>query len=179
MGGIVGFNAGPPMRPGAYNNNMQLIQTRDYVAIVTEMVHDARIIPLDGRPHVSPQVRQWMGDSRGRWQGQTLVVETTSFRPDRTPFGGTANTRLTERFTRVNADTLMYEVTVEDPATWTKPFTFRVPMADLKDKMYEYACHEGNYGLYNILAGVGDSSLERNAGVHSCRRSASPSIHDS
>jgi hypothetical protein len=152
---IVGFNSGPPMRPSAYNNNMQLIQTRDYVAIVTEMVHDARIIPLDTRPHLAQGVRQWMGDSRGRWQGQTLVVETTNFRPDRTPFGGSATTRLTERFTRANADTLLYEVTVEDPTTWTKPWTFRVPMAYSKEPMYEYACHEGNYGLYNILSGVG------------------------
>jgi hypothetical protein len=152
---IVGFNSGPPMRPSAYNNNMQLIQTRDYVAIVTEMVHDARIIPLAARPHLAQGVRQWMGDSRGRWQGQTLVVETTNFRPDRTPFGGSATTRLTERFTRANADTLLYEVTVEDPTTWTKPWTFRVPMAYSKEPMYEYACHEGNYGLYNILSGVG------------------------
>jgi hypothetical protein len=152
---IVGFNSGPPMRPSAYNNNMQLIQSRDYVAIVTEMVHDARIIPLDARPHLAQGVRQWMGDSRGRWQGQTLVVETTNFRPDRTPFGGSATTRLTERFTRANADTLLYEVTVEDPTTWTKPWTFRVPMAYSKEPMYEYACHEGNYGLYNILSGVG------------------------
>jgi hypothetical protein len=152
---IVGFNSGPPMRPSAYNNNMQLIQSRDYVAIVTEMVHDARIIPLDARPHLAQGVRQWMGDSRGRWQGQTLVVETTNFRPDRTPFGGSATTRLTERFTRANADTLLYEVTVEDPTTWTKPWTFRVPMAYSKEPLYEYACHEGNYGLYNILSGVG------------------------
>jgi hypothetical protein len=152
---IVGFNSGPPMRPSAYNNNMQLIQARDYVAIVTEMVHDARIIPLAARPHLAQGVRQWMGDSRGRWQGQTLVVETTNFRPDRTPFGGSATTRLTERFTRANADTLLYEVTVEDPTTWTKPWTFRVPMAYSKEPMYEYACHEGNYGLYNILSGVG------------------------
>jgi hypothetical protein len=143
------------MRPSAYNNNMQLIQSRDYVAIVTEMVHDARIIPLDARPHLAQGVRQWMGDSRGRWQGQTLVVETTNFRPDRTPFGGSATTRLTERFTRANADTLLYEVTVEDPTTWTKPWTFRVPMAYSKEPLYEYACHEGNYGLYNILSGVG------------------------
>ena len=157
---IVGFNSGPPMRPSAYNNNMHLIQTRDYVAIVTEMVHDARIVPLDKRPHLSQSVRQWMGDSRGRWEGQTLVVETTNFRPDRTPFGGSASTRLTERFSRADVSTLMYEVTVDDPTTWTKPWTFRVPMAYSKEPMYEYACHEGNYGLYNILSGVGK---ERNS----------------
>jgi hypothetical protein len=134
---------------------MHLFQTREYVAILTEMVHDARIVPLDGRPPLTRDIRQWMGKSRGRWQGQTLVVETSNFRADRTPFGGSATTRLVERFTRVNADTLLYEVTIEDPATWTKPWTFRVPMANSKDTLFEYACHEGNYGLYNILSGAG------------------------
>jgi hypothetical protein len=151
---IVGFNAGPPMNPSAYNNNMQLFQTRDYVAIFNEMVHEARIVPLDGRPALPAHVRQWMGSSRGRWEGQTLVVETTNFRSDRTPFQATANARVTERFTLSDAKTLQYEVTINDPATWTKPWTFRVPMAKSSEQIYEYACHEGNYGLYNILAGV-------------------------
>jgi hypothetical protein len=158
---IVGFNSGPPMNSSAYNNNVQIFQTRDHVAIMTEMVHDARIVPLDGRPHVSQGVRQWMGDARGRWEGQTLVVETTNFRPERTPFNSTANAHLTERFTRVDANTLMYEVTVNDPATWTKPWTFKLPMAYSKEKMYEFACHEGNYGIYNILSAAG----KRDAGL--------------
>jgi hypothetical protein len=154
---IVGFNSGPPMRPSAYNNNMQLFQTREYVVILNEMVHDARIIPLDSRSHLSQPVSQWMGDSRGHWEGRTLVVETTNFREERTPFGASAAVRLVERFTRVAADTLNYEVTVNDPATWTKPWTFRVPMAKTSELMYEYACHEGNYGLYGILAAAGTS----------------------
>jgi len=152
---IVGFNSGPPMNSSAYNNNVQIFQTRDSVAIMTEMVHDARIVPLDKRPHVAQGVRQWMGDSRGHWEGQTLVVETTNFRPERTPFNGSENTRLVEKFTRTDRDTLVYEVTVSDPATWTKPWTFSLPMRYSKDPMYEFACHEGNYGLYNILSAAG------------------------
>lgn len=151
---IVGFNSGPPMNPSAYNNNVQLFQTPQYVVILNEMVHDARIVPLDARPHLPQHMQQWMGDSRGRWEGQTLVVDTTNFRPDRTPFGASATAHVVERFTRVAPDTLLYEVTVEDPTTWTKPWTFRVPMAETQDPLYEYACHEGNYGLYNILAGA-------------------------
>jgi hypothetical protein len=152
---IVGFNSGPPMNSSAYNNNMQLFQTRDHVVIMTEMVHDARIVPLDKRPHIQQGVRQWMGDSRGRWEGQTLVVETTNFRSERNPFNSSANAQLTERFTRVDANELLYEVTVNDPTTWTKPWTFRLPMAYSREKMYEFACHEGNYGLYNILSAAG------------------------
>jgi hypothetical protein len=142
------------MNPSAYNNNVQLFQTPEYVVILNEMVHDARIVPLNARPHLPQQMRQWMGDSRGRWEGQTLVVDTTNFRSDRTPFGSSATAHVVERFTRVNPDTLLYEVTVEDPTTWTKPWTFRVSMARTQDRMYEFACHEGNYGLYNILAGA-------------------------
>ena len=158
---IVGFNSGPPMNPSAYNNNVQIFQTRDTVAIMTEMVHDARIVPLDGRPHISKGVQQWMGDARGRWEGQTLVVETTNFRPERNPFNSSANAKLIERFTRTDANTLLYEVTVNDPTTWTKPWTFRLPMAYSKEKMYEFACHEGNYGIYNILSAAG----KRDAGL--------------
>ena len=151
------------MQSSAYNNNLQLFQTRDYVAIVTEMIHEARIVPLDTRPHLAQGVRQWLGDSRGRWQGQTLVVETTNFRPEKAPFGGSATTRLTERFTRTKADTLQYEVTIEDPTTWTKPWTFSLPMAYSKQSLYEYACHEGNYGLFNILSNVGKEREAANA----------------
>ncbi len=151
---IAGFNSGPPMTPSAYNNNVQVFQSKGYVAILTEMVHEARIVPIEARPHAPQHIRQWLGDSRGRWEGQTLVIDTTNFRGDRTPFNSTATAHLVERLTRVKGDTLLYDVTVEDPATWTKPWTFRLPMAKSNGHLYEYACHEGNYGLYNILAGV-------------------------
>ena len=151
---ILGFNAGPPMTPSAYNNNMQLFQTPEYVVILNEMIHDARIVPLDGRPHGS--VRQWAGDSRGRWEGNTLVVDTINFyAPTLMTTGELSRTlHLIERFSRVDADTLLYEFTIDDPTTWTKAWTAQVPMRKSSQAMYEYACHEGNYGLYNILAGA-------------------------
>jgi hypothetical protein len=149
---LLGFNSGPPMTPGAYNNNVQLFQTPEYVVILNEMVHNARIVPIDGRPHGT--VRQWVGDSRGRWEGDTLVVDTTNFRRETTFSNSSANLHLVERFTRLNADTLRYEVTIEDPTTWTKPWKFEVSMNKSRDPMYEYACHEGNYGLLHILAGA-------------------------
>ncbi len=155
-----GFNAGPPMRPSAYNNNMQLLQAPDYVVILNEMIHDARIVPLDGRPRLAEDMRLWAGSSRGRWEGETLVVETTHVRA-RAFRGSTDSLQVIERFTRTDHDTLAYEVTVEDPATWTRPWTFLVPMARSDAGLYEYACHEGNYGLYNILAaaGIRDAAL--------------------
>jgi hypothetical protein len=149
---IIGFNQGPPMTPSAYNNNMQLFQTRDHVVILNEMIHEARIVPLDGRPHLPSSIRQWMGSSRGRWEGKTLVVETTN-RRNESFRGATRNLRLIERFTRADADTLEYRVTLEDAATWTKPWTFMVPMTKSEDKVYEYACHEGNYYMANMLSG--------------------------
>ena len=159
---LVGFNSGPPMMPSGYNNNMQLFQTPGHVVILNEMVHDARIIPLDGRPHLPANVRQWMGDSRGRWEGDTLVVETKnltehtgSFDPSATQAIGTGLTvTLTERFRRLDADTLLYEYTVDDPTIFTRPFTVAVPMRRNDTPMFEYACHEGNYGLLNILSGA-------------------------
>ena len=159
---LVGFNSGPPLMPSGYNNNMQLFQTPDHVVILTEMVHDARIIPLDGRPHLPASVRQWMGDSRGYWDGDTLVVETTnltehtgSFDPSAMQAIGTGLTvTLTERFRRLNADTLLYEYTVDDPTIFTRPFSVAVPMRRNDEPMFEYACHEGNYGLLNILRGA-------------------------
>ena len=159
---LVGFNSGPPMMPSGYNNNMQLFQTPGHVVILNEMVHDARIVPLDGRPRLPANVRQWMGDSRGRWEGDTLVVETTnltehtgSFDPSATQAIGTGLTvTLTERFRRLDADTLLYEYTVDDPAIFTRPFTVAVPMRRNDTPMFEYACHEGNYGLLNILSGA-------------------------
>ena len=153
---ILGFNSGPPMTPGGYNQNVQLFQADGYLVIVNEMIHNARIVPLDGRPHVPSNVRQWVGDSRGRWEGETLVVDTTNFLRE-TAFargGTTANLHLVERFTRIDPETLMYEFTVEDPSTWTTPWTAQLPMALNTLPLYEYACHEGNYGLPNMLAGA-------------------------
>ena len=159
---LLGFNSGPPMIPSAYNNNMQLFQTPAYVVILNEMVHNARIVPLDGRSHLPQEVRQWMGDARGHWDGDTLVVETTNL-TDRTPsFNptilssmGTGETlTLTERFRRVDADTLLYEYTVDDPATFTRPFTAAIPMRRSEETIFEYACHEGNYAMEGILAGA-------------------------
>jgi hypothetical protein len=151
---ILGFNAGPPFAPSAYNNNIQIVQTRDYVMIMTEMVHDARIVPLDGRPHLPASARPWMGDSRGRWEGDTLVVETTNFSEKNLYRGATPGLKLVERFSRTAEDLLVYEFTVNDPATWTKPWTARVPMEKLDDRIYEYACHEGNLGMEGILKGT-------------------------
>ncbi len=149
---IVGLNAGPPMTPGAYNNNFQLVQTPGYVVILNEMVHSARIIPLDGRPHGT--IRQWKGDSRGHWEGDTLVVDTTNFKRETNLAGSSANTHLVERFTRTGANTLVYEFTVDDPTTWTKPWTAIIPTLKSEDPIYEYACHEGNYAMTGILAGA-------------------------
>ncbi len=159
---LLGFNSGPPMIPSAYNNNMQLFQTESHVVILNEMVHDSRIVPLDGRPHLPGGVRQWMGDARGYWEGDTLVVETTnftaltpSFNPTITGSVGTGtHLTLTERFTRADADTLLYEYTVDDPTTFTSPFSAAIPMRLSDGLIYEYACHEGNYGMQNILAGA-------------------------
>jgi len=149
---LMGLNAGPPMTPGAYNNNFQLFQTPEYVVIFTEMVHDARIVPMDGRPYLN--IPQWKGESRGRWEGDTLVVETKNFRRETSLQGSSANTHLIERFTRTDANTLVYQFTVTDPTTWTKPWTAVVPMARTDDQIYEFACHEGNHALAGILAGA-------------------------
>ncbi len=146
---------GPPMVPGAYNNNMEVFQTPDTVVIVNEMVHDQRIIPLDGRPQVGSPIRLWMGSSRGRWDGEALVVDTTNFRP-MVFRSASAKLHLVERFSRVNADTLLYEFTIDDPATWTRPWTAQIPMTKSREPIFEYACHEGNYSLPNILAGARD-----------------------
>jgi hypothetical protein len=134
--------AGPPLLPGVYNNNVQIVQTRDYVAIVSEMIHDARIVPMDGRAH--DLVPRWMGDSRGRWERSTLVVDTIGF-TEKTAFrGSTERLHLVERFTRVDADTVEYRFTAEDPSTWSRPFTAMFPMKKSAGPIYEYACHEGN-----------------------------------
>jgi hypothetical protein len=153
---IIGFGSvsGPPMLPVLYNNFKQIVQTPDYVMILVEMIHDARIIPLN-KPHGPSHIRKWMGDSVGRWEGDTLVVETTHFN-DKTRFRGSSqNMKVTERFTRVDANTLMYRFTVEDPSTWTKPWTAEYPMphAQPGEQLYEYACHEGNYSFGGIMRG--------------------------
>jgi hypothetical protein len=149
---ILGFNAGPPMTPGAYNNNVQIVQTPDYVVIVTEMVHDARIVPLSG--HAPPPMPRWQGNSRGRWEGTTLIVETKDFLRGTSLDGSTSKMRLVERFARVGPTTLTYEFTVDDPATWTRPWTAQIAMTKTDEHMYEYACHEANYAIPNILAGA-------------------------
>jgi hypothetical protein len=145
---------GPPMLPGAYNNNYQIVQMPGYVMILVEMLHDVRIIPLDGRPQLPSNVRQWTGSYRGRWEGNTLVVETTNFTSKTAFQGASENMRLTERFTRVDEETIDYRFTVTDPATWATPWTAALPMKKTIGPIFEHACHEGNYGLYNTLAGA-------------------------
>ena len=159
---IIGFNSGPPMLPIGYNNNMQLFQTSDYVVILNEMVHDARVVPLDGRSHLPVGIRQWMGDSRGHWDGDVLVIETTNFTDKTASFNpsisraiGTGQTlTLIERFSRPNEETLEYEYTIMDPTTFLDSFTTSIPMSLSDGQIFEYACHEGNHGLENILRGA-------------------------
>jgi hypothetical protein len=148
------FNAGPPMLSGPYNNFVQILQTRDHVVIHNEMIHDARVIPLDGRPHLPSSVRLLLGDSRGRWDGDTLVVETTNFTDKTTVRGSGTQLRLAERFTRESPATLLYEFTVDDPASFTRPWTAVLPMTKTDAQLYEYACHEGNYAMSGILRGA-------------------------
>ncbi len=139
------------MNPSAYNNNMQLFQTADHIVILNETVHDARIIPLDGRPALAPQITQWHGDSRGRGDGETLVVTTTNY-TDNTNFRGSGpDLTLVERFTRVDADVLQHEYTIDDPASFETPWSTTVPMQKNDSPVFEYACHEGNYGMHNLL----------------------------
>ncbi len=145
---------GLPMLPGPYNNDFQIVQAPGYVVILHEMIHDARIIPLDGRPHVPQSVRQWMGDGRGHWEGDTLVVETTNF-SEKTNFrGANAGMHLVERFTRVGPEEIRYEFAVDDPTTFTKPWKAEIPMTKAEGQIFEYACHEGNYALADILRGA-------------------------
>ena len=145
---------GLPRLPGGYNNNLQIFQARGYVVILIEMVHEARIIPLDGRPHIGSRIRQLLGDSRGHWEHDTLIVETANF-TNKTNFKGSRqNLHLAERFTRRDVDTLDYEFTVTDPTTFTRPWTARVPITKTTEPLFEYACHEGNYALANILRGA-------------------------
>ena len=151
---LMGFNSGPPMTPSAYNNSVQIFQTPERAVIFNEMINSARIVPLDGRPHLPARIRQWVGDSRGRWEGATLVVETTNFLRETHFEGSSANLRLIERFTRAGPDALVYEFTAADPEMWTRPWTARIPMTRTGGRIFEYACHEGNYGMVNMLAGA-------------------------
>ncbi len=161
---LLGFNAGPPMEPRAYNNHVQLFQTPTHLVILNEMVNDARIVPLDGREHLREDTRQWRGDSRGRWDGDTLVVETRNFHT-RTAFserqGSSPQMELVERFMRLDANTLLYEATMNDPSTWIQAWTFEVTMFRSDEPVYEYACHEGNYGMDGILAGARADDADR------------------
>jgi hypothetical protein len=145
---------GLPILPGPYNNDFQIVQTPGFVVILHEMIHDARIIPLDGRPHISKNIGQWMGDPRGHWEGNTLVVESTNFSGKTNFRGSSSGMHLVERFTRVDPDTISYEFTVDDPSTFTRPWSAQVPMNRTDELVYEYACQEGNYALQDILAGA-------------------------
>jgi len=146
-------NVGPPLQQAGYNNNFQIVQGAGYVVLETEMIHDARVIPIGGRPHLPSNIRQWYGDSIGRWEGDTLIIDTTNF-TDQTPFAGAKNLHVIERLTRVDADTILYQFTVEDPGMWTKPWSGEMPVSKVKGLMYEYACHEANYPLANTLRGA-------------------------
>jgi hypothetical protein len=153
---------GPPMLPSFFNGtpygplttNYQIAQTRDYLEIFIEHNHETRIIPLDGRPHLPANVRQWFGDPRGHWEGDTLVVDTTNFTSSTKFKGADENLHLTERFSRVGPETLLYRFTIDDPTAFTAPWTGEYPLLASQDRIYEYACHEGNYGLAGVLAGA-------------------------
>lgn len=159
---ILGFGStsGPPMMPVLYNNNYQIVQTPDHVMILIEMVHDARIIRINGK-HAPPTVRQWLGDSIGHWEGDTLVVDTTNF-TDQTRFrGASQDLHVVERFKRVDADTILYRAIIEDPSTFAKTWVLEYPFKSTPGPIYEYACHEGNYSLVDILGGARKAEEER------------------
>ena len=142
------------MMPGGYNNNMRLFQLPGYVAILTEQIHEVRVIPLDGRPHLNDTIRQWKGDSRGHWEGDTLVVDTVNFNGKTSYRGAGKNLHLTERFARVDADTLDYQYTIDDSESFAGPWTVQLPMTKDEKQLFEYACHEGNYGIEGSLSGA-------------------------
>jgi hypothetical protein len=172
---LMGFNAGPPLTPSAYNNNIRIVQAPDHVVIFAEMIHDARIIPMDGRSHLPENMSKWTGDSRGHWEGDTLVVETANF-TNKTPtfslpinlselglngaVGSGNNMRLTERYTLASESRLIYEYTLDDPNTFTKPFTVVIPLRATEDQIFEYACHEGNYAMEGMLKGARTAEKE-------------------
>ena len=145
---------GSPQLVAGYQSYYQIVQNSTSVVILTEMIHDARVIPMDGRPHLPPNIQSWMGDARGHWEGDTLVIDSTNFKPGAFRNVSTAKLHVIERFTRTSADTLQWEITIDDPGAWTKPWTAMIPLRPSKKTVYEYACHEGNYGLADILAGA-------------------------
>ncbi len=156
---LMGSNAGPPMRPGSYNNNVQIFQAPSYVALINEHIHNVRIIPIEGEPH--NEIPQWSGSSRGRWEGETLVVETKNFLRETNFSGSSKDTRLIEKFRRLDSDTLMYEFTIEDPHNYTEPWTVAIPFRRTDGPLYEYACHEGNYGLTGIMGGARELNTQK------------------
>jgi len=175
---LVGFNAGPPLMPSAYNNNLRIFQTPDHVALVTEMVHTFRIVPLDDSPHLPAEMTEWSGDARGHWDGETLVITTTNF-TDKLPafqmpfsiddptMSGAVGTgkflKLVEKFTRISDTRIAYEYTVIDPQTFTRPFTAVIPLRATDNQMFEYACHEGNYAMAGMLKGARQMEKEEMA----------------
>jgi hypothetical protein len=167
---IVRGNVGPPMLPAGYNNNYQIVQAPEFVVILIEMIHDVRIIPLDARPHLSKKVQRLTGDSRGRWEGTTLVVETTNF-TGKTNFRGSGeHLRVVERFTRTDESTLLYQFTVDDPQSFTRPWTGEIPMKRAEGPIFEYACHEGNLSMENILSTARDEEAAARAQAGSSAR---------
>lgn len=175
---LVGFNAGPPLIPSAYNNNIRIVQAPGYIVLFTEMIHDARVIAMDGNPHLPKDIEKWSGDSRGRWEQDTLVIETSNF-TDKTPVyqlpinlrdlsmngvvGRGKDFHLIERITRISDSRLLYEYTIDDPNSFAKPFTVAIPMKATEDQMFEYACHEGNYAMAGMLNGA--RTLEKEAAI--------------
>jgi hypothetical protein len=145
---------GSPQLVAGYQSYSQIVQTSNSVMILTEMIHDARVIPLDGRPHVSSSVQQWLGDSRGHWEGDTLVVDTTNYKPKSFMAASSEKLHVIERFSRTGPDSLKYEITIDDPGTWTKPWSLMIPLKHSPTPIFEYGCHEGNSGLAGILAGA-------------------------
>ncbi len=145
---------GSPQLTAGYQSYYQILQNPGAVIFLTEMIHDARVIPLDGRPHVPPTIQQWLGDSRGHWEGDTLVVDTTNYKPRAFMSSSSEKLHVTERFTRTSAETLKYEITIDDPGTWSKPWSIMVPLKRSSTPVYEYGCHEGNTGLAGILSGA-------------------------
>ena len=160
---LMGSNSGPPMRPGSYNNNVHIFQTPHYVALLNEHIHNVRIIPID---QPAKPVRQWVGDSRGYWEGETFVVETANFMRETNFSGSSRDTHLVERFSRVDANTVIYEFTIDDQNNYTRPWTAVIPFRRTDGPIYEYACHEGNYGLTGILAGARRKNTQRVTSVN-------------
>jgi len=155
-----GSSSGPPMLPVLYNNNYQITQTPDHVMILVEMVHDARIVRINGT-HAPANIRQWLGDSIGHWEGDTLVVDTTNFTNETRFRGSSENLHVIERFTRVDANTILYRATIDDPSTFSKPWTIEYPFLTTQGPVYEYACHEGNYAMTDILGGARKAEQEK------------------